>query len=176
MKQIIERTLEGWLASLRKEFLSWSFFKARKWGIEILEWTRNLYSKPSLMPRDGSWKLWVCFAQLLGRNFTLFKPFLSSDPKAVKDGRFGTCQNSAHQQLQEEGSALFLRLRNPLAWSHLGKKIWKELDVPTWVPGTPDLLYPFHTTNSHFMARGWSRKDLPEKMWVNPAIGHMAFI
>lgn len=41
----------------------------------------------------------------------------------------------------------------------------------TQAPGNSDLLHPLHTANSHFMARGWTRKHQRRK-FVNTATGH----
>lgn len=45
--------------------------------------------------------------------FYIVQRIPSSGPKAVKDGRYGACQNNAHQQLQEEGSTVIPQAQEP---------------------------------------------------------------
>lgn len=69
---------------------------------------------PNSMPWDGSWKLWVCFCTAVGRGILHYSDHtLPSGPKAVKDGRYGTCQNNVHQQLQEQGSTVIPQAKEP---------------------------------------------------------------
>lgn len=97
--------------------------EVNKWGIETLEWTRNLYSKNKSNALRWQLKAVSVLCTAVREEFYIVQSIPSSGPRAGKGGRYGTCQNNAHQQLQEEGSAVIPQLRNPLAWSHLGQEI-----------------------------------------------------
>lgn len=98
----------------------------------------------------------------IGEELYTVQSIPSSGPKAVKDGRYGTCQNNVHQQLQEEGSAVIPEAQEPSdvvpSWQKDLKGAWCVDMNPRFVLSFPHYKLSFH--GQRVAKEGSSRENL----------------
>lgn len=149
-----------------------SLSEAGKRGTETPEWTRDLYSKNMLDALRWKLKAVSLLCTAAGEEFYTVQSIPSSGPKALRDGRYGSCQNNAHQQLQEEGSAVIPQAKEPSgvvpSWQGDLKGAWYA-DTRTRNPRLT-LSFPYYKLSLH--GQRVEKAGSAEKICVNPASSH----
>lgn len=100
---------------------------------------------------DLSWKsveAQRCFGTATGREkFYIIQSTPSLGPKAVRDRRYGTCQNQAHCRAERK-VAWSLPGREPSGLAPSWQRSERSLGCPTQAPGSLHSLYPLRPINS----------------------------